>query len=132
MAKKILVVEDEELNAKFFKLTLTRRGGFEVIVTQDPEEVVKLSREKKIDLILMDVSLSNSYYRGVEVDGLMVTRILKINPKTASIPVILTTAHAMVGDKEEFLKETLADDYISKPIVDPNELVDKINNLIKK
>jgi len=132
MAKKILVVEDEELNAKFFKLTLTRRGGFEVIVTQDPEEVVKLSREKKIDLILMDVSLSNSYYRGVEVDGLMVTRILKINPKTASIPVILTTAHAMVGDKEEFLKETLADDYISKPIIDPNELVDKINNLIKK
>jgi len=80
----------------------------------------------------MDVSLSNSYYRGAEVDGLMVTRILKINPKTSSIPIILTTAHAMIGDKEEFLKENLADDYISKPIVDPNELIDKINNLIKK
>ena len=74
----------------------------------------------------MDVSLSNSYYRGTEVDGLMITRILKVNPKTIHIPVILVTAHAMEGDKETFLKETLADDYISKPIVNPEELIDKI------
>ena len=130
MPKKILVVEDDNMNAKFFKLTLTRRVNFEVIITEDPEEVVALSRGKNIDLILMDVSLSNSFYRGAEVDGLMITRILKVNPKTLHIPVILVTAHAMQGDKETFLKETLADDYISKPIVNPDDLINKINNLL--
>ena len=128
MQKKILIVEDDEMNAKFFRLTLTRRSNFDVVIT---EEVVALARGKEIDLILMDVSLSNSYYRGAEVDGLMVTRILKVNPKTAQIPVILVTAHAMEGDKETFLKETLADDYISKPIVNPEELIEKINKFIK-
>lgn len=131
MSKKILIVEDDEMNAKFFRLTLTRRGNFKVVITEDAEEVVALSRAKDIDLILMDVSLSNSYYRGAEVDGLMITRILKVNPKTIHIPVILVTAHAMEGDKETFLKETLADDYISKPIVNPEELIDKINNLLQ-
>ncbi len=131
MQKKILIVEDDEMNAKFFRLTLTRRSNFDVIITEDPEEVVALARGKEIDLILMDVSLSNSYYRGAEVDGLMVTRILKVNPKTLQIPVILVTAHAMEGDKETFLKETLADDYISKPIVNPEELIEKINKFIK-
>ena len=131
MQKKILIVEDDEMNAKFFRLTLTRRGNFDVIITEDPEEVVALARGKEIDLILMDVSLSNSYYRCAEVDGLMVTRILKVNPKTVQIPVILVTAHAMEGDKETFLKETLADDYISKPIVNPEELIEKINKFIK-
>ena len=130
MPRKILVVEDDNMNAKFFKLTLTRRVNFEVIITEDPEEVVALSRGKNIDLILMDVSLSNSFYRGAEVDGLMITRILKVNPKTLHIPVILVTAHAMQGDKETFLKETLADDYISKPIVNPDDLINKINNLL--
>lgn len=131
MAHKIVVVEDDKMTGKFFELLLTRKGGFEVIITEDPEKVVKLAKEKKADLILMDVALSNSYYRGAEVDGLMLTRILKVNPKTSEIPVILATAHAMSGDKETFLEETLADDYISKPIVNHDELINKIKNLIK-
>ena len=131
MPSRIIIVEDDKLIAKYFKLLLTRKGGFDVTVTEDPEKVVKMAREKKVDLILMDVALSKSYYRGAEVDGLMVTRILKINPKTVKIPVILATAHAMVGDKETFLKETLADDYISKPIVDPDEFISKIKSFLK-
>ncbi len=52
----------------------------------------------------MDVSLTNSRYQGEPVDGLQLTRMLKGDPETAHLPVLLVTAHAMQGDRERFLE----------------------------
>ena len=78
----------------------------------------------------MDVSLANSVYEGKSVDGIKITQMLKSEPQMASLPVILVTAHGMQGDRELFLKQSGADGYISKPVVDHQEFIDQIVALV--
>jgi len=130
MGKRILVVEDDPMNAKFFELTLKRRGHFDVIVTEDADQVLGLAREGSIDMVIMDVSLCNSYYNGERVDGLTLSRLIKRDASTREIPILLATAHAMKGEQEAFLKESEADGYLSKPVIDPDEFIKKVNDLI--
>ena len=130
MAKKIMVVEDDPMNAKFFELTLKRRGNFEVIVTEDVDQILHLVRHGSIDMIVMDVSLSNSYYDGERVDGLTLSQLIKKDESAREIPILLATAHAMKGEQEMFLKKSGADGYLSKPVIDPNEFIKKVNDLL--
>jgi len=80
----------------------------------------------------MDVSLTNSVYQGKSVDGIKITQMLKADPQTANIPIILVTAFAMSGDKDGFQRESGVDGYISKPVVDHQEFVNKILALLPK
>lgn len=122
----VLIVEDDMVNARVFSKILTKRGGLAVKHTEDVEEVLSIAQKKEADVILMDVSLSHSVYEGKPVDGIEITKILKSDPKTSEIPVILVTAHAMDGDRESFLTQSGADGYISKPVVDHQKFVDDI------
>ncbi|HEY9802119.1 MAG TPA: response regulator [Leptolyngbyaceae cyanobacterium] len=124
--KTVLIVEDDLINARVFSKILTKRGGLGVKHTENVEEVIKIAQSKEADLILMDVSLSRSVYQGQSVDGIKITQMLKSDPQTANLPVILVTAHAMEGDRENFLKLSGADGYISKPVVDHQQFVDQI------
>jgi CheY-like chemotaxis protein len=126
----VLIVEDDPINLKVFSKILTKRGGLEVISTENVEEVINLSQSGVIDLILMDVSLGNSYYQGEALDGIRITQMLKQNAETRHIPVILVTAHAMQGDRENFLSQSGADGYICKPIVDHQDFVDQVKAAI--
>ncbi|CDN16223.1 two-component system, regulatory protein [Richelia intracellularis] len=94
------------------------------------DEVMRIAQGKQADIILMDVSLSRSVYQGKSVDGIKITQMLKSDPNTASLPIILVTAHAMEGDRENFLKQSGADGYISKPVVDHQYFVDQIMALL--
>ena len=120
------------MNAKLFQLILARKAGFAVEVTEDPARVLEVVRAGEADLIIMDVSLSNSAWDGVPVDGLEITRRLKLDPEARQVPILLATAHAMKGSKEKFLQESGADDYISKPIVSAEELIQRIQTLLEK
>jgi CheY-like chemotaxis protein len=128
----VVVVEDDKTNARLFEAALVRRGGFQVTVTEDVALVLKLAESHDADLIIMDVSLSLCLYGGRLVDGLEITRMLKDNPVTSDVPVLLATAHAMHGDREHFLAASKADDYVSKPILDLVGLVERINQLIER
>lgn len=130
MAKKIMVVEDDPMSAKFFELTLKRRGNFDVIVTEDVYQILHLARQGLIDMIVMDVSLCNSYHNGEQVDGITLSQLIKKDKSSKEIPILLATAHAMKGEQEAFLKESGADGYVSKPVVDPDEFIRKVNDLI--
>lgn len=129
---RILVVEDDALNAKLFQLILARRAGYEVEVTEDPAQVLARARAGAVDLIIMDVSLSNSEWDGERVDGLEITRRLRRDPDAGRVPILLATAHAMKGSRESFLRASGADDYISKPIVSADELIGRIQALLGK
>ena len=115
MPGRILVVEDDAMNAKLFQLILARKAGYQVEVTEDPALVFERARSGMIDLIIMDVSLSNSEWEGKPVDGLEISRRLKRDPVSSKIPILLG-----------------ADDYISKPIVSADELIQRIQTLIQK
>jgi CheY-like chemotaxis protein len=128
--KTVLIVEDDLINARVFSKILTKRGGLGVKHTENVDEVMQIAHSGEADLILMDVSLSRSVYQGKSVDGIKITQMLKSDPQTANLPVILVTAHAMEGDRENFLRLSGADDYISKPVVDHQQFVDQIMALL--
>jgi two-component system, cell cycle response regulator DivK len=105
--KKVMIVEDNELNMKLFH-DLLEAHGVETIQARDGKNVLALAREHKPDLILMDIQLP-------EVSGLDITKWLKDDDELKSIPVIAVTAFAMKGDEQK-IREGGCEDYISKPI----------------
>ena len=126
----ILLVEDDPINARVFEKVLTKRGSFEVHQSQDVEEILSLVAAGSIDVVLLDVSLSQSTYKGESVDGIRIAQLLKMDPVSAQVPIILVTAHAMQGDRETFLAQSQANDYIAKPVVDHQGMVDKVRALL--
>ena len=128
----VLIVEDDPINLRVFSKILTKRGGLQVKGTEIVEEVLQYARSGEIDAILMDVALANSTYEGKPVDGIKITQMLKADPQTARLPIILVTAHAMEGDRENFLKQSGADGYISKPVVDHEAFIQQIVASIDK
>ncbi len=128
--KTVLIVEDDPINARVFSKILTKRGGMQVKHTENVEEVIQIAQSREADIILMDVYLTNSFYQDKLVDGLKITQILKANPKTANLPIILLIAGAMAGDREKFLRQSGADGSISKPVVDHQLFVYQIMALL--
>jgi two-component system, cell cycle response regulator DivK len=126
----VLIVDDDPGNVRVFSAVLKRRGGLAVKYTESVEEVLQIAQMREADLILMDVSLSRSLYQGRMVDGIQITQMLKSDPQTSDLPVILLTAHAMDGDRERFLRQSGADGYISKPVLDHQVFVDEIMALL--
>ncbi|MEE8227835.1 MAG: response regulator [Kiloniellales bacterium] len=106
-AKTVLVVEDNDLNMKLFH-DLLEAHGYNILQTKDGMEALRLAREHRPDLILMDIQLP-------EVSGLEVTKWLKEDESLKTIPVIAVTAFAMKGDEEK-IREGGCEAYIAKPI----------------
>ena len=126
----VLVVEDDPMSAKLFKMILTRKGHHDVGVSQNPDDILTRARSGEVDLVVMDVSLRNATYEGRHIDGVGITRLLKQDDLTRSIPVLLATAHAMRGDRETLLSQSGAESYVSKPIVDHQAFLELVNSLL--
>lgn len=118
--KRILLVEDNELNRDMLSRRLERRG-YEVVIAVDGEEGLRLAAEAKPDLVLMDMSLP-------VLDGWEATRRIKTSAETKHLPVLGLTAHAMPSDREKVL-EAGCDEYETKPIELPR-LLAKIESLL--
>jgi two-component system, cell cycle response regulator DivK len=118
-----LVVEDDAHNATLFRKLLEKRCGCTVTVTESVQEILDECRSGGVQMVIMDVSLNNTRWEGKAINGVEICRLLKQDPATAAIPVLLATAHAMRGDAETLLAESGADDYVAKPIVDHEQFV---------
>ena len=105
--KKVLVVEDNELNMKLF-CDLLGAFGYEPVQSRDGMKTLEIAREHKPALIIMDINLP-------EVSGLDLTRWIKDDDDLADIPVMAVTAFAMRSD-EERVREAGCEAYMSKPI----------------
>ncbi len=120
MSKRILLVEDNEMNRDMLSRRLTKRG-FDVTMAIDGKQGLDLASSGGFDLILMDMSLP-------EMDGWEVTRQVRALNETPRVPIIALTAHAMSGDRDKALGAG-CDDYDTKPI-EIDRLLGKINALI--
>ncbi|MGA3305317.1 MAG: response regulator [Stellaceae bacterium] len=105
--KRVLIVEDNDLNMKLFH-DLLEAHGYDTLQTKDGMEALKLARQHHPDLILMDIQLP-------EVSGLEVTKWIKEDEDLRGIPIIAVTAFAMKGDEEK-IREGGCEAYIAKPI----------------
>ena len=118
--KKILLVEDNEMNRDMLSRRLKKRG-YEVIMAVDGQEGVDMASSESPEIILLDMSLP-------VMDGWEAARRLKSNPETQTVPIIALTAHAMASDRDRAL-EAGCDDYDTKPI-EFKRLLGKIEALL--
>ncbi len=132
MPRHVLVVEDDPHNATLFRKIFEKRLGCRVTVTDSPAEMFALLAWDPVELIVLDVSLGQSEWRGRPVNGVDLCRILKNDPATAAVPVMLATAHAMRGDAERLMSDSGADDYVSKPILDHAAFVAQAARLMER
>ena len=106
-ARKVLIVEDNELNMKLFN-DLLEAHGYTTFQTKNGLEALNIARMHRPDLILMDIQLP-------EVSGLEITKWLKADEELRDIPVVAVTAFAMKGDEEK-IRQGGCEGYIAKPI----------------
>lgn len=107
MAKKILVVEDNEKNMILMRDVLEYLG-YSVITTQNGKEGLRLAREHRPHLILMDIQMP-------VMDGYTAVKILRSDPGLQDMKIIAVTALAMSGDKEKVLRAGF-NGYLAKPV----------------
>ncbi|MBI4620328.1 MAG: response regulator [Desulfobacterales bacterium] len=105
--KTILVIEDNEMNMQLFR-SLLKLGKYQMLESVDAKTGIKIARQYKPDIILMDIQLPG-------MDGLAATRIIKKDPILKHIPVIAVTSYAMQSDKQKAI-EAGCSAYITKPI----------------
>ena len=105
--KRVLIVDDNELNLELAAFLLVR-DGLEVVTAHDGESALAQVAACHPDLVLMDIQLP-------QVDGLEITRRLRADPATRGLVIVAFTAYAMKGD-EERMRAGGCDGYISKPI----------------
>jgi CheY-like chemotaxis protein len=118
---KILYVEDNEDNVYMLKMRLEMIEGFDIAVATDGAEAISSVTTDSPDIILMDLNIP-------VINGWEATRRLKADPKTAGIPIIALSAHAMAGDRERALAAG-CDDFDTKPI-DFDRLLSKMKRLV--
>ncbi len=111
MSKKVMIVEDNELNMKLFR-DLVEASGYETVETRNGLMALDLARSSMPSLILVDIQLP-------EVSGIDVIKQLKGDEELRSIPVVAVTAFAMKGD-EERIRASGCEEYMSKPISVPH------------
>ena len=107
MAKRVLVVEDNDLNRKLF-CDVLRAKGHEVLPCADGNTVLPSALEFSPDLVIMDIQLPN-------ISGVDLIAAMKRDARLAAIPVLAVTAYAGKGDEEK-IRDAGAADYLSKPV----------------
>ncbi|MSU20661.1 MAG: response regulator transcription factor [Pedosphaera sp.] len=122
MKPKILVVDDEEDAVELIEFNL-KAAGYIVITASNGKEALKKARLMIPDLIVLDLMLP-------EVDGLEVCKILRRDPATSAIPILMLTAKSAEIDRVLGL-ELGADDYVTKPF-SPRELVLRVKGLFRR
>lgn len=122
MSKKVLVVDDEPSVVKVVVFRL-KKAGYEVISANDGESALKILKENKPDLILLDIALP-------DIDGYEVCARIKADETTKSIPIIFFSAStSMIMNKDDILKKYGVQGYLNKPF-ETEELIKSISDII--
>jgi len=120
MAKRILIVEDQEDNRMIMRDVLSS-AGYDLIEAVNGEDGVNLAHSERPDLILMDIQLPI-------IDGYEATRRIKGSAELKSIPIIAVTSYALSGDQTK-ARAAGCDGYVSKPF-SPRELLARVREYL--
>jgi CheY-like chemotaxis protein len=120
--KKILIVEDNEMNLDMLQRRLVR-AGYEVISARTGVGIVERVRQDRPDLVLMDLGLP-------DVDGFAATAAIRAEPDLRGLPIVALTAHALTTDRERALAVG-CDDFATKP-VELQGLLERMRKLLER
>ena len=118
--KQVLVVEDNRDNLRLISYAL-KREGYDVVPAETGLEGVELAQKGNYSFIIVDINLP-------DIDGIEVTRRIRISPADGVIPIVAITSHAMLGDRERILAAG-CNGYFEKPI-DPLTIIAQIHEAI--
>jgi two-component system, cell cycle response regulator DivK len=119
---KILIADDSDMMRKIAKMTIGK-DGYEVIEASNGAQAVELATREQPQLILLDAEMP-------EMDGWEATKLLKSNPLTAAIPILICTGHDL-SDEDVLVKESGISGYVSKPY-NPAQMILKIKEVLGK
>ncbi len=105
--KKILIVEDNDLNLKLYLYAL-RPIAADILIAKNGDDALNLIQKEKLDLVILDIQIPGK-------SGIEVAKIVRANPQFSQIQIIAVTAYSMAGDKEKILAAG-CNYYMSKPI----------------
>ncbi|MEJ5261709.1 MAG: response regulator [Ignavibacterium sp.] len=127
--KKLLIIEDDTLTQQLY-MVYFKKSGIEPYITDNAEELFTLLSTENIGLILMDINLTNTYFRGEKMDGIKLSRLIKSNSDTKNIPIIIATGFSAFNHDDSLVRQTQADDLIIKPITNFNAFINKVNQYL--
>lgn len=130
MSKSILIVEDDPFTQQFYSYLFTKTG-YNILITENGDEILDLLNKEEISLIILDINLKNTYIDNERVDGIQISRMIKKELNKSSIPILLISAYQKKSGGRKYFEESLADDYILKPIVDFNLFLKKVSQLVE-
>src|SRR5437870_36610 len=122
MLKKILVVEDNEDNRRILVYRLRKIGRFDIREAANGQQAIEAVKVERPDLIFMDLKMP-------VMDGWEATKRIREMDGGEAIRIIALTAQAMAGDEQKALAIG-CDDYLAKPVVDPDLVRQKLERLI--
>ncbi len=120
MPAKILTVDDEPDVLELIRFHLAK-AGYQVVQAANGRQALEMIRDEKPDLVLLDLMLP-------DIDGFGICELLRRNPETASLPIVIVSAWGTPDSKSLGL-ELGALDYVTKPF-SPRVLVDRIQGLL--
>jgi CheY-like chemotaxis protein len=118
---KVLIIEDNRDNLRLITYVL-RRNGYEVVAAETGEAGVELARRENYRFIIVDINLPG-------IDGFEVTKRIRNSGLAGSVPIIVITSHAMLGDRERVMAAG-CNGYFEKPI-DPLTIMDQIQAILE-
>lgn len=127
----VLLVDDDALLAKGTAKLIQRLGGHQVVITDEPADIILRCRSQPVDIVLMDVNLPGAEWEGQAVSGADLAHFLKTHPRTAHLPIILVTAYAMLDERQTLLERSQADALYVKPITNYKSLLELIDRLCR-
>lgn len=131
MDKNIIIVEDDPFTQEFYKY-LFSKTKYKSITMEDGDKLMDIIQNDNVGMIIMDINLKNTYLNGEKVDGVILSKKIKQSENHSKIPILLVTAYQKNIGPNNYFEESLADDYIVKPILDYNDLLKKVNSLISE
>lgn len=127
MNHKIAIIEDDPFTKHLYSLVM-KRAGYEALIMEDANLLMRKLEEDNIALIIMDINLRNTYLNDLKIDGIQLSKHIKTHAKYSKVPIILVSAFTMMAEKGNILKNSLAHRYITKPITN----IDSFINIIKE
>ena len=118
----VLVVEDDPVILRLLEVNFELEG-FTVLLAHDGAEGIEVARSNQPDVIISDIMMPKT-------SGLELVEVLKADPDTKGIPIVLLSAKAQTNDLKTGL-EAGADDYVTKPF-EPLDLVERVNELLSR
>ncbi len=128
MDGKILIVEDDPLTKRFYDFVF-KHCRFEIVQSEDAQEIFEILKNEKISLVILDVNLRNTVYQNKIISGIEISRMIKENEEFGNPKILIISAYNLLPNDDDYIYSK-ADQFILKPITDFNLFLETIRKLL--